>query len=115
MSLRTPQQTPPQEQHHLIDFNSPGQVLSAEQRQFYNKNGYLVIRNCVPQFELQRYLNRFYDICEGKDVPLDMTIARDVLNPNLQTVTREMSVSKLRDINHDPVLFDYCRCPTVSL
>lgn len=42
-----------------LDWNSEGVVLSKEQKLFYEKNGYIVIRNCVPQYELERFKNRF--------------------------------------------------------
>jgi phytanoyl-CoA hydroxylase len=113
-----------------IDFSQPGKVLTVVQRGFYDKHGYIVIRNCVPRHEIERYLwvmilflfewfapnfrRRFYEICEGKDVPPDMTVARDVSNPQLASASVEKQVSKIRDMNHDKVLFDYCKYPTVS-
>ncbi|KAI6176165.1 hypothetical protein M3Y97_00768900 [Aphelenchoides bicaudatus] len=96
-----------------IDFDQPGHVLTVEQRRFYDKNGYLIIRNCLPRHEIERYVKRFYEICEGKDVPISMTVARDVSNPKLSSISAERSVSKLRDFNHDKVLFDYCKHPLV--
>lgn len=60
------------------------------------------------------FRKRFYEICEGKDVPPDMTVARDISNPELGSVSIERSVSKIRDMNNDKVLFDYCKYPTVS-
>lgn len=39
-----------------IDFSQSGKVLTVEQREFYDKNGYILIRNCVPRHEIERYV-----------------------------------------------------------
>ena len=53
-------------------------VLTPAQREFYEENGYLVIRRLVTPAELERYRERFNLICEGKvDRPLGMTVMRD--------------------------------------
>lgn len=42
-----------------LEWNRDGVVLTKEQKQFYEKNGYIVIRNVVPQYELDRFYSRF--------------------------------------------------------
>ncbi|KAI6225221.1 hypothetical protein M3Y99_01366900 [Aphelenchoides fujianensis] len=94
-----------------IDYSKDGRVLSAEQRLAYERNGFIVVKNCVPQYEIQRYLNRFKEICRGKNVGPEMTVMRDV---SLKKSQRdERTITKLQDFNRDPVLFDYCRYPAV--
>lgn len=43
----------------VLHWDSDGTVLSKEQKLFYEKNGYVLIRNCVPSYELDRYKQRF--------------------------------------------------------
>ena len=53
-------------------------MLTTAQREFYEENGYLVIRRLVSPIELERYHERFNLICDGKvDRPLGMTVMRD--------------------------------------
>lgn len=42
-----------------MDFSSAGKVLSVEQKQFYQKNGFLLVRGCVAKDELKKYENQF--------------------------------------------------------
>ena len=42
-----------------LDWQHDGVVLTKEQKQFYEKNGYLVVKNVVPKYELDRFYNRF--------------------------------------------------------
>jgi hypothetical protein len=59
---------------------APGEppILTAEQRAFYEENGYIVVKNLVPIADLEMYRARFQAICDGK-VPKAgiMTIMRD--------------------------------------
>ncbi|PAV86907.1 hypothetical protein WR25_03366 isoform A [Diploscapter pachys] len=96
-----------------LDWNSEGVVLSKEQKLFYEKNGYIVIRNCVPQYELERFKNRFREICEKKDVPAEMTVMRDITIAKSEFKQGEKAITKVQDFNGDPVLFDYCKYPTI--
>lgn len=40
---------------HQLNWNEDGQVLTKAQKQFYEKNGYLVVKNVVPSYELERF------------------------------------------------------------
>ncbi|CAD5226253.1 unnamed protein product [Bursaphelenchus okinawaensis] len=91
------------------DYSKPGQVLSQAQLEFYNKNGYIVLKNVVSKAELQRYLTRFRQICEGKNVPSEMIVMRDVAIAQSEFKSGEKAITKLQDFNFDPVLFDFCR------
>ncbi|KAI6233592.1 Phytanoyl-CoA dioxygenase [Aphelenchoides fujianensis] len=83
-----------------IDYSKDGRVLSAEQRLAYERDGFIVVKNCVPQYEIQRYLNRFKEICKGKNVGPEMTVMRDVSIKKSQR--DERTVTKLQDFNRDP-------------
>ncbi|XP_037043165.1 phytanoyl-CoA dioxygenase, peroxisomal-like isoform X2 [Bradysia coprophila] len=70
--------------------------LTFDQRCFYEKNGYLVIRKLVPLDLLQKCSQRFDDIASGavsKDI---MTVMRDVSD--------RTSVNKIQDITQDEIL-----------
>ncbi|EPB75954.1 Phytanoyl-CoA dioxygenase [Ancylostoma ceylanicum] len=98
----------------VLHWDSDGTVLSQEQKQFYEKNGYLLIRNCVPNYELERYKDRFRDICQGKQVPPNMTVMRDVAIAKSEFISGEKAITKVQDFQDDPVLFDYCQYKGVS-
>ncbi|PIO56153.1 hypothetical protein TELCIR_22452 [Teladorsagia circumcincta] len=53
----------------VLQWDADGTVLSKEQKQFYEKNGYLLIRNCVPSYELERYKRRFKVILKPNITP----------------------------------------------
>uniref|UniRef100_A0A1I7ZIJ3 phytanoyl-CoA dioxygenase n=2 Tax=Steinernema glaseri TaxID=37863 RepID=A0A1I7ZIJ3_9BILA len=96
-----------------IDWTAAGRVLTGEQKAFYEKNGFLIIRNMVPRYELERYKRRFRDICEKIDVPMNMTVMRDVSIAKSEFVSGEKAITKVQDFQEDPVLFDYCKYPAV--
>ncbi|CAI4228409.1 unnamed protein product [Auanema sp. JU1783] len=87
--------------------------LTREEKEFYDKNGFIVIKNCVSKEELSKYQNRFKAICEKKDVPSDMTVMKDVSIAKSEFLSGEKAITKVQDFQHDPVLFDYCKYPTI--
>ncbi|KAE9554868.1 hypothetical protein FO519_001896 [Halicephalobus sp. NKZ332] len=98
---------------HQVNWNVDGQVLTKAQKQFYEKNGYLVVKNVVPSYEIDRYRNRFQDICEGKYRLPEFTIMKDISIAKSEFKKGEKAITKLQDFNNDPVLFDYCKYPVV--
>ncbi|ULT93032.1 hypothetical protein L3Y34_002901 [Caenorhabditis briggsae] len=63
----------------VVDWTRPGNVLSLEQKQFYKKNGFLLVRNCVAREDLKKYEDRFNAICERKvKPPASMLVMKDV-------------------------------------
>lgn len=104
--------------------------MTAAERQAYDKNGYIIVKKALPQYELQRYWfvpsifmlklwlvfsKRFQEICEGKNVPITETVMRDIAIAKSEFVPGEKAITKVQDFNNDPVLFDYCRHPAVSV
>lgn len=87
--------------------------MTREQKQFYEKNGYLVVKNVVPKYELDRFYERFKDICEKKVDSAEMTVMKDVSIAKSEFQTGVKAITKIQDFNGDPVLFDYCRYPAV--
>lgn len=54
-------------------------TITVEQRDFYEKNGYLLIRNVVPQSDLDKYKQHFIDIANGAiERSMGMTVMRDI-------------------------------------
>jgi len=90
------------------------QFLTKEQRDFYEKNGFLVIRKLIPQNELDRYHKRFVDICHKRvDDTGAMTIMKDVALKNRQDVDPERVINKIQDYQADPELSSYFRLPQI--
>jgi len=91
----------------------PNDVLSQEQVDFYNKNGYLVIRNLVPQELLNEYLERFHQICDGEVRVPGITVMKDVTHVKSNRPSGERTVNKLQNFENDEVLFSYCELPQI--
>ena len=99
-------------------FNSPytydNGILTLEQRKFYDKNGFLVIRNLVKHDDIRKYRERFQDICSGK-VPRSpgMTVMKDVSIVKSEYVKGERAINKIQDFQYDDVFFSYCCLPEI--
>ena len=92
-------------------YTAHGNLLTEEQRRFYDQNGYLIIRKLVPEDDLQKYHQRFVEICNGASKDSLMTVMRDV------AVTKhgesERTVNKVQDFQFDPVLSEYFKQPQI--
>lgn len=88
-------------------------VLSYEQRNFYEDNGYIVIRNLVPKEKLDVYRERFEQICRREVEIPGLTIMRDVAIARSEFVPGEQAVTKLQEFQNDDVLFGYCELPEI--
>jgi phytanoyl-CoA hydroxylase len=93
--------------------NEANDVLTKEQRDFYEANGFLVIKNNVRKEKIARYRERFADICSGKVKVPGLTIMRDVAIAKSEFVPGEKAVTKIQDFQFDDVLFEYCCLPEV--
>ena len=93
----------------------PGQssILNKEQRDFYEENGYIVIRNMLNHNEIEQYEQRFNDYATGRLKPSspelllqkELTLAKDALS--------ERTLYKIGELYADEVLFEYCKHPKV--
>jgi len=88
-------------------------VLTTEQRNFFEENGFLVIRNCVPKDKLALYRERFKEICMRKVKVPGMIVMKDVAVVKSEFMDGEKAINKIQDFQHDPVLFEYCCTPQV--
>lgn len=91
---------------YIYTYGGKRNILSDEQRQFYEDNGFVVIPKLFSSDELDVFRRRLNDIaeCKVERVPT-MTVMRDISqksNKGLRNVT------KLQDFQDDPILFEYC-------
>jgi len=89
------------------------QKLTNEQRLFYEKNGYIVIKKLVDDQLLNRYRERFIDLCEGKVQSFGVTIMKDIALAKKGMSAGENTVNKIQDFVFDDVLFRYCQLPEI--
>ena len=95
------------------DFVFPNYLLTEEQEQFYNHNGYLVVRNLVSKDLLDRYCDRFREICDRKGKIPGMQVIRDVSFVQSKLCAGERTINKLQNFENDEVLFSYCELPQI--
>lgn len=81
---------------YTIDSTCAG-VLTTEQRDFYEKNGFVVIPGLVPQEKLDRYRERFRQICSREVNVPGLAIMRDVAIAKSEFRADERAVTKIQD------------------
>ncbi|XP_044770942.1 phytanoyl-CoA dioxygenase, peroxisomal isoform X3 [Neomonachus schauinslandi] len=94
-----------------FQYTRDNNVLSLEQRQFYEENGFLVIKNLVSDADIKRFRSEFERICQGEVKPEQLMIMRDVAIAKSERVPSEKTVSKVQDFQEDKELFRYCALP----
>ena len=83
-------------------------ILAHEHREHYENNGFLVIKNLVPDTELEKFKARFQRICSEKIRVRGMTVMKDVTIAKSEYVTGEKAITKVQDFCNDDELFEYC-------
>ncbi|XP_048223684.1 phytanoyl-CoA dioxygenase, peroxisomal-like [Perognathus longimembris pacificus] len=96
-----------------FQFTLDNTVLSLEQRQFYEENGFLVIKNLVSDEDIQRFRDEFEKICRKEVKPDGLVVMKDVSISKLQLAPSEKVVSKIQDFQEDQELFRYCELPQI--
>ena len=81
---------------YTIDSACAG-VLNAEQRDFYEKNGYVVIPGLVSPEKLDRYRERFRQICSREVNVPGLAIMKDVAIAKSEFRADERAVTKIQD------------------
>jgi len=90
-----------------------GPMLSMQQRQFFEENGFIVIKKLVPLSNIEEYRSRFEQICKREvKVPM-LTIMRDIAIKDSEFVAGEKAVTKIQDFAGDDEMFKYCALPEV--
>jgi phytanoyl-CoA hydroxylase len=98
---------------YTLNNNNNIKILTKDQREEYEKNGFIVIRKLVTETQLDRYRKRFQDICANKiNVPA-MTVMKDVAIAKSEFVDGEKAITKIQDFCHDDELFEYCCLPDI--
>ncbi|XP_043335358.1 phytanoyl-CoA dioxygenase, peroxisomal-like isoform X1 [Cervus canadensis] len=100
-------------QPQQFQYTRENNVLSLEQRKFYEENGFLVIKNLVSDADIQRFRNEFDRICREEVKPFGLSVMRDVTIPKSEYVPSEKVVSKVQDFQEDEELFRYCTLPEI--
>jgi hypothetical protein len=59
------------------------------------------------------FRRRFQEVVQGKRIPTEMEIARDVTAVGRQ-IQKETDILRLQDVHTDPVYYSYCENPNVS-
>ncbi|KAF3823102.1 hypothetical protein GH733_010538, partial [Mirounga leonina] len=96
-----------------FQYTRDNNVLSLEQRQFYEENGFLAIKNLVSDADIKCFRSEFERICQGEVKPQQMMIMRDVSIAKSEYMPSEKTVSKVQDFQEDKELFRYCTLPEI--
>ncbi|XP_003468678.1 phytanoyl-CoA dioxygenase, peroxisomal [Cavia porcellus] len=88
-------------------------ILTLEQRKFYEDNGFLVIKKLVSDADIQRFRDEFEKICRKEVEPPGIQIMRDVSILKSEHTVSEKVVSKVQDFQEDEELFRYCTLPQI--
>ncbi|XP_073657753.1 phytanoyl-CoA dioxygenase, peroxisomal isoform X2 [Tursiops truncatus] len=99
----------PQQFQYTRDNN----ILSLEQRKFYEENGFLVIKNLVSDADIQYFRDEFERICRMEVKPLGLMVMRDVTIAKSEYVPSEKVITKVQDFQEDKELFRYCTLPEI--
>jgi len=88
-------------------------LLSPEQRQFYEENGYIVLRKLVDSNLLDTCKERFIALCERRLPWNGIVMMKDVALAKRKDVKGESLFTKAQDFVYDDVLFQYCLYPPI--
>ncbi|XP_041058276.1 phytanoyl-CoA dioxygenase, peroxisomal [Carcharodon carcharias] len=96
-----------------LNYTLESQLLTPEQRQFYEDNGFLLIKKLVSDEDIKLFRDEFERICRREvEVPM-LTIMRDVGATKMEYVQDQQAVSKIQNFENDEVLFKYCCLPEI--
>ncbi|XP_023024536.2 phytanoyl-CoA dioxygenase, peroxisomal isoform X3 [Leptinotarsa decemlineata] len=91
---------------------SESSSLTDEQKLFYEKNGYILIKNNLnPEF-LDELRQRFEDLCEGTAQNHGVSIVKDPVLKK-RGISGQYAVNKFQDIFDDEVLGKYGTCKEI--
>uniref|UniRef100_A0A8C9NXC0 phytanoyl-CoA dioxygenase n=1 Tax=Spermophilus dauricus TaxID=99837 RepID=A0A8C9NXC0_SPEDA len=96
-----------------VRYSLDNNVLSLEQRKFYEENGFLVIKNLVSDADIQRFRVAFEKICSEESKPAGLIIIRDVSSVESEDIPSEKTIARIQDYQEDKELFRYCTLPEV--
>uniref|UniRef100_A0A671XM48 Phytanoyl-CoA dioxygenase, peroxisomal n=1 Tax=Sparus aurata TaxID=8175 RepID=A0A671XM48_SPAAU len=80
-------------------------LLTPEQRLFYEENGFILIKNLVSEEDIDKFRNEFERICRQEVKVPGLVVMRDLAIVKSEFVPDQKAVSKLQDYQEDPELF----------
>jgi len=92
-------------------FTLENPLLTQQQRSFFEENGYLIIPNLVPKEDLDKYRNRFDEICRGEVEVPGLIVMKDIASKDKALDQRVLN--KIQNFAADDVLFQFCCHPNV--
>ncbi|XP_049422984.1 phytanoyl-CoA dioxygenase, peroxisomal [Epinephelus fuscoguttatus] len=98
---------------HRLRYTCDTDLLTPEQRLFYEENGYILIKNLVSDEDIERFRKEFERICRQEVKVPGLVVMRDVVIAKSEFVVDQKAVSKLQDYQEDPELFRYCTLPQI--
>ncbi|XP_054255439.1 phytanoyl-CoA dioxygenase, peroxisomal isoform X2 [Indicator indicator] len=111
-SVRTSAQVSAVAHPRQFRYTLDNDVLTEEQRQFYEDNGYLLIKKLVSDEDIERFREEFLRICRREVKPPGAMIMK---NESLRSQygQSEKAVNKVQDFQEDKELFRYCTLPEI--
>ncbi|KAF2353565.1 Phytanoyl-CoA dioxygenase [Trinorchestia longiramus] len=108
------QDTPGTSQVRQYSYTRDNPRLSPEQREFYEHNGFLLVKNLVPHKLIDGWRDRFLEIVEGQAATTGMiTKMKDISMRGVAGVTPERAYNKIQDFVWDESLGIYCTLPQI--
>ncbi|KAH0616431.1 hypothetical protein JD844_027519 [Phrynosoma platyrhinos] len=96
-----------------MSYTLDNNLLSLEQRQFYEENGYLIIRNLVSNEDIECFRDEFRKICRKEVKVPGLLIMRDVSAAKSEFNTDEKIATKIQHFQEYEELFRYCKLPQI--
>ncbi|XP_060924913.1 phytanoyl-CoA dioxygenase, peroxisomal [Limanda limanda] len=100
-------------QPHRLRYTLETDLLSPEQRLFYEENGFILIKNLVSEEDIDKFRMEFERICRQSVKVPGLVVMKDVAIVKSEFLQDQRAVSKLQDFTEDPELFRYCNLPQI--
>ncbi|KAM4747848.1 phytanoyl-CoA dioxygenase, peroxisomal [Rhinophrynus dorsalis] len=88
-------------------------LLTTEQRHFYEENGFLVMKDLVSAEDIELFRKEFERLCKKEVTVPGLLIMRDVAIAKSEYVPDQKAVTKIQDFQEDSELFRYCSLPQI--
>ncbi|XP_075064757.1 phytanoyl-CoA dioxygenase, peroxisomal [Mixophyes fleayi] len=88
-------------------------LLTTEQRHFYEENGFLLVKNLVSHTDIDDFRNVFEKVCKKELTAPRMVVMRDVAIAKSEYVPDQKAITKVQDFQELPGLFRYCSLPQI--
>ncbi|KAK9871321.1 hypothetical protein WA026_011588 [Henosepilachna vigintioctopunctata] len=94
-------------------YTKNNKALTDQQREFYEENGYIIIKNNVPHALIDELCKQFIDICENRVHHESPLLVIQDKSLRKRGYTGQHAVNKIQDFLYDDVLFKYACYPGV--